>query len=156
MLATSGPYRLERWSPDGAVLGVFRDLTYPLGVGTYDRWATPRRAYVREVEPRGDRLLVAADIEVVERAMRDVRLVRERLEERPTGIDPDNVPRCRYLVVGADGEVARAGIAPLAAGARFAVDLGGLSSGAYTVAVALSLGGNDLDPEVKVIQYRAP
>jgi hypothetical protein len=156
VLVTNGPYQLVRWSPEGAGLGVFRDLTYPLGVGTYDRWATPRRAYVREVETRGDRLLVAADIEVVERVMRDVRVVRERLQERPTGIDPDDVPRCRFLVVGADGEVARAGVAPFVAEARFAVDLGGLPSGAYTVAIALSLGGNELDPEVKLIQYRAP
>jgi hypothetical protein len=40
--------------------------------------------------------------------------------------------------------------------ARFAVDLGGLTPGVYTVAMALSLGDNNLDPEVKVIQYRAP
>ncbi|PYM63791.1 MAG: hypothetical protein DMD79_07815 [Candidatus Rokuibacteriota bacterium] len=156
VLVTNGPYRLDHWSPDGVVLGVFRDVTYPLGVGTYDRFATPRRAYVRQVETQANRLLVAAEIEVVERRMRDLRLVREPLEERPAGIDPDDVPRCRYLVVGADGGLVRAGVARFVAQARFAVDLGGLTPGAYTVAMALSLGDNDLDPEVKVIQHRAP
>jgi hypothetical protein len=155
VLATGGPYRLDRFTPDGAVLGVFRDLTYPLGVGTYDRFAAPRRAYVRNVEPRGNRLLVAADIEMVERVMRDTRIVREPLEERATGIPPEDVPRCRYLVVGPDGEVARAGVAPFVADARFAVDLAGLPPGNYSVAVTLTLGDNDLDPEVRVIQYRA-
>ena len=155
ILATAGPYRLDRLSTKGAVLGVFRDLSYPLGVGTYDRFATPRRAWVRDVQVQPDRLLVAADIEVVERAMRDVRRVRQPLVERRTGIAPEDVPRCRYLVVGADGEVARAAFAPFVADAQFAVDLSGLSPGSYAVAVALTLGDHELDPEVKVVQYRA-
>jgi hypothetical protein len=155
VLATGGPYRLDRVTPDGAVLGVFRDLTYPLGVGTYDRLAAPRRAYVRSVDTRGDRLIVAADIEMIERVMRDTRVVREPLEERITGISPEDVPRCRYLVVGADGDVARAGLAPFAADARFAVDLAGLAAGDYTVVLALTLEDAELDPEVRLIQYRA-
>ena len=36
-LVTDGPYRLKRWSPDSVTLEAFRDLSYPLGVGSYRR-----------------------------------------------------------------------------------------------------------------------
>jgi hypothetical protein len=32
-LVTNGPYQLKSWSDESASLEVFRDLSYPLGVG---------------------------------------------------------------------------------------------------------------------------
>src|SRR5262245_8314240 len=37
-LVTNGPYRLKQWRPDSVVLEAVRDLTYPLGFGTFDRF----------------------------------------------------------------------------------------------------------------------
>src|SRR5262249_7451371 len=45
-LVTNGPYRLKSWSADAVALEAFRDLTYPLGVGSFDAYAIPRRGYV--------------------------------------------------------------------------------------------------------------
>ena len=41
LLVTNGPYRLDKWTNDTVVLQVFRDFSYPLGVGVYDRYALP-------------------------------------------------------------------------------------------------------------------
>ncbi|HEX2352754.1 MAG TPA: hypothetical protein VHJ16_08245, partial [Xanthobacteraceae bacterium] len=38
-LVTNGPYQLKRWSADSVTLEAFRDLSYPLGVGSYDAYA---------------------------------------------------------------------------------------------------------------------
>ncbi len=42
-LVTNGPYKLKAWSADSVTLEAFRDLTYPLGVGSYDAYAIPAR-----------------------------------------------------------------------------------------------------------------
>src|SRR4029077_2665633 len=62
-LVTSGAYQLEKWSDAAVVLQVFRDMNNPLGVGTYDRFAVPRRAYVARIAARGDRLEISPEIE---------------------------------------------------------------------------------------------
>ena len=49
---TNGPYQLGKWSGDAIVLPVFRDFSYPLGVGTYDRHAWPLRAWATRVAVR--------------------------------------------------------------------------------------------------------
>ena len=38
-LVTNGPYRLNSWTERSVTLEAFRDLTYPLGVGSYDAFA---------------------------------------------------------------------------------------------------------------------
>ena len=45
-LVTNGPYRLKGWSEDSVTLEAFRDLSYPLGVGSYDAYAAPRRGFI--------------------------------------------------------------------------------------------------------------
>ena len=91
------------------VLSVFRDFSYPLGVGSFDRFAIPRRAYVTRVTALADRLEVQADVERVEKFLRDWRLVREPLAPLPTSGDRPEIPVCRYVVIGAGGEVVAAG-----------------------------------------------
>ena len=49
-LVTNGPYRLASWTEDTSVLQVFRDFTYPMGLGAFDRFALPLRAFVTGVE----------------------------------------------------------------------------------------------------------
>ena len=153
-LVTSGPYQLEKWTDTAAVLQVFRDMNNPLGVGTYDRFAIPRRAYVVRITARGDRLEVAAEIERTEKFMREYRLVREPLGSRGEEERPD-LPACRYVIVGADGTVAAAGLSREVQAHRLIVDLKGrLKPGAYTALVALTLGDNLVGPEVATTQFR--
>src|SRR6516164_8212728 len=49
-LVTNGPYQLKSWSGNSVSVEAFRDLSYPLGVGSYDTYAIPRRGYVTKVE----------------------------------------------------------------------------------------------------------
>lgn len=154
-LVTNGPYQLERWSDGATVLGVFRDFSYPLGVGSYDRHAIGRRAYVTKVTPVPGGLEVQADVERVEKFLRDWRLVREPLAPLPASGDRPEIPVCRYVVVGAAGEVAAAGTTQDAPGGKLAVRLGArLKPGAYTVLIALALGDNWVNPEVVSTKYR--
>jgi hypothetical protein len=154
-LVTNGPYRLERWSDTATVLSVFRDFSYPLGVGSYDRHAIARRAYVTKVTTGAAGLEVQADVERVEKFLRDWRLVREPLAPLPTSGDRPEIPLCRYVVIGAGGEVVAAGSTTEAPGGKIAVRLGGrLKPGAYTVLLALALGDNWVNPEVAVAKYQ--
>ena len=70
-------------------------------------------------------------------------------EERP------DLPDCRYVILGADGTVAAAGVSRDVHAHRLIVDLKGrLKPGAYTALVALSLGDNLVGPEVATAQFR--
>jgi hypothetical protein len=154
-LVTNGPYQLERWSDGLVVLGVFRDFSNPLGVGAFDRFAIPRRAYVSKIAARGDRLEVSAEIERVEKFLRDYRLVREPLGKPGSDEDRSDVPACRYVVLGGDGAVAAAGTSRELSGNRLVVDWkGALKPGEYTALVALSLDDNEVAAEIATTQFR--
>ena len=154
-LVTGGSYSLEKWSEREVILTVFRDLTNPNGVGTYDRFAIPRRAYAARLTARADQLEVVAEVERVEKFMREYRIVREPLGKPASDEDRADVPVCRYVIVGADGAVADAGQSRDLEGARIVVNLKGrLKPGAYTALVALALGNNWVNPEVAVAQFR--
>ena len=153
-LVTNGPYQLEKWSDTATVLSVFRDFSYPLGVGSYDRHAIGRRAYVTRVSQVPGGLEVQADVERVEKFLRDWRLVREPLAPLPTSGDRPEIPVCRYVVIGMSGEVAAIGTSQEAPGGKIAVRIPRLKPGAYTVLLALSLGGNWVNPEVAMTKYR--
>ncbi|HYR72537.1 MAG TPA: hypothetical protein VEP12_14200 [Candidatus Acidoferrum sp.] len=153
-LVTNGPYLLEKWTDAAVVLQVFRDMNNPLGVGSYDRFAIPRRAYVARITARGDRLEIMPEIERLEKFLREYRLVREPLGSRGEEERPD-LPACRYVILGADGTVAAAGVSRDVHAHRLVVDLKGrLKPGAYTALVALALGDNLVGPEVATAQFR--
>jgi len=154
-LVTNGPYALDKWSDREVVVTAFRDFTNPNGVGTYDRFAIPRRAFVSRLTARGDRLEIAPEIERAERFLREYRIVREPLGKPVSDEDRADVPVCRYVIVGADGGVADAGLSREREGARLVVNLKGrLKPGAYTALVALSLRDNWVNPEVATAQFR--
>ena len=153
-LVTSGAYELEKWTEGAVVLQVFRDLNNPLGVGTYDRFAIPRRAYVARLAARGDRLEVSPEIERLEKFLRQYRLVREPLGSAADE-DKGDVPACRYVILADDGTVALVGVSRDVQANRLVVDLRGrLKPGAYTAMVALTLGDNTMSPEVATTQFR--
>jgi hypothetical protein len=101
-LVTNGPYLLDRWDGTKAVLGVFRDPTYPKGIGSYNAYAVPLKAYVTRIERRGYGAEVHIETERLEREGRDVRIVRGSPEKKQAAV-------CRYLLIGRDGAVAAAG-----------------------------------------------
>jgi hypothetical protein len=157
LLVSNGPYKLKAWSADTVTLEAFRDLTYPLGVGSYDAYAVPRHGFLTRTEWRGDRLVLGGDIEVIEKFQRSHRLVRTPLESVPAETLRRAAPECRYLVTDADGRVVLAGAAAPAAEASFEIDLGGrLAPGRYTVSVLMAVAGNAANAEIKRIEFAVP
>ncbi|PYM05698.1 MAG: hypothetical protein DMD82_10425 [Candidatus Rokuibacteriota bacterium] len=137
-LVTNGPYRLEKWSSDSVTLQVFRDPSYPLGVGSFDRYAIPRRAYASKIVDRGDRLEILADVEKVMRFQRSYEVAREPLRAASAADEAHDVPVCRYVIVGPGRGVIAEGVAQRSDGGAFIVDLKGrLGPGRYTVMIAL-------------------
>jgi len=101
-LVTNGPYLLDRWDGTKAVLGVFRDPTYPRGIGSFNAYAVPLKAHVTRIERRGYGAEVHIETERLEREGREVRIVRGPPEKK-------QAPVCRYLLVRRDGGIAAAG-----------------------------------------------
>lgn len=154
-LVTNGPYRLESWTADAAVLQVFRDLSYPVGLGAYDSLAIPLKAYISRAENRGARLELRAEVERVSKFQRSYDIVRAALEPAARDADERDRLECRYVIVGPDGRVVRAGAEVLNKSSRFVVDLGKLAApGRYHVMTALILGGNSVNPDIKVFEHR--
>ncbi len=154
-LVTNGPYRLESWSADAAVLQVFRDLSYPVGLGAYDYLAIPLKAYFSKVENRGARLELRADVERVSKFQRSYDIVRAALEPASKGANRGERLECRYVIVGPGGRVVRAGAEAPDKTGRIVLDLGKLTApGGYSVITALVLGGNSVNPEIRVFEHR--
>jgi hypothetical protein len=155
-LVTNGPYRLKSWSANTAVLEVFRDLSYPVGLGTFDDLAFPLKAYISRIENRGARLELRAEVDRVSRFARSYDVLRVALGAASREADERDRLECRYVIVGPDGRVVRAGVEALNKAGRFVVDLGKLAApGRYQVITALVLGGNSVNPEVRVFEHRA-
>ena len=155
-LVTNGPYRLESWTPSSATLAVFRDLSYPLGVGSFDRYAVPLKGYIGKVEDRGDRLELQAEVERVVHAQRSYDIERGPLVAAAADTEEEDAPpQCRYIVVGPDGKVLRASVTAAGSDGRFVIELAHLGApGLYTVAAALLVGGNTVDPQVRLTEHR--
>jgi hypothetical protein len=151
-LVTNGPYRLVKWSSDNVTLGAFRDLTYPLGVGSYDAYAIPRRGYVTKVDRDGDRVTLSGDIEVTEKFQRSYRLVRTPLPSIAPVVRNRAALECRYMVIDDKDRVVLAGGALLGQDATFRIDLGGrLPTGRYTMLAVIAVNGNVMNPDIRRI-----
>ena len=151
-LVTNGPYRLKSWSGGRATLEAFRDLSYPLGVGSYDVYAIPRRGYVVKAERENGGLRISAEIETVMKFMRDHRIVRQAM----ASVDPILVkraaPECRYTVIDSAGRVALAGVARPQEDLTFAVPLDGtLPAGNYTVLAEILVNNNAMNAQIERI-----
>jgi hypothetical protein len=151
-LVTNGPYQLKSWSGESVTLEVFRDLSYPLGVGSFDTYAIPRRGYITKVERQDRGLRLSADIEIVMKFMRDYQIVRQPMQLVDATVRKRAAPECRYVVVDADGQIALTGASLPRDDLTFAVDLDGkLPAGTYTVMAEILVNGNAMNSEVKQI-----
>ncbi len=153
-LVTNGPYRLASWTDDTSVLQVFRDLSYPRGLGVFNSHALRLRAFVTGAEKRPDELVVKAEVERIDRFGRDSQIVREPFVKRVLEQDKRTLPVARYVVVGPDRAVSAAGTTEASDPGDFRIDLRALSrAGDYVVLVALTVDDNRTDLPVKAIPW---
>jgi hypothetical protein len=153
-LVTNGPYHVKKWSGDSVVLEAFRDLSYPLGVGSYDAYAIPRRGFVTKVEWDGDKVQLSGEIELVEKFQRSYRLVRAALPSISPVVLQRAAPECRYVVIDGDNRVAAAGFSPLGDDASFRIDFRGrLPAGRYTMFAVIAPNGNVMNADVRRIPF---
>jgi hypothetical protein len=154
---TNGPYRLKSWSADHALLEAFRDLSYPLGVGSFDAYAIPRRGWVTGIVRDRDRLELTADIETVIKFGRSYRLERQSIQS----LAPDELkraaPECRYVIFDGDGQAVIAGTVRPGEDRRFAIDIGGkLANGRYTLAAEIAVNANLMNAEIRRYEFAGP
>jgi len=151
-LATNGPYKLKSWSADSVTLEAFRDLTYPLGVGSYDAYAIPRRGFVTSARWEGSRLVLSGDIEIVDKFQRSYRLVRTPLKSISPEVLRRAAPECRYVVTDEDHRVVLSEVATPGPDANFGIDFKGrLPAGRYTLAAVIAVAGNVMNAEIRRI-----
>lgn len=151
-LVTNGPYQLKSWTGDSATLQAFRDLSYPLGVGSYDAYAVPRRGYVTKVEHNKGGLSLSADIETLVKVMRDYRILRQPMQSLDAILLKRAAPECRYVVLNADGRVVLTGAARPREDLTFQVEFDGtLSPGQYNVMVEIIVNGNAMNAQIERI-----
>jgi hypothetical protein len=160
-LVTNGPYVLQQWDGAKAVLRVFRDASYPKGLGSFNAYAVPLKGFVTRIERRGSSAEVHTESEWIERFGREVQVVRgsfaKKLAEKlATGGPP--LPVCRYLLVGPDGAVAKAGSVPAAETGVCRIELARApgqnpAPGAYRLVVASILEDNVANAPVKVMPW---
>ncbi len=156
-LVTNGPYLLKSWSTGRVELEAFRDLSYPLGVGSYDAYAIPRRAFVSKVERDNNRLRLFGSAETITKYQRSYELVRQPLQTVEPDVLKRSVPECRYVVVDSEGRAVQAGSNGLSDDATFYVDLDGkLPAGAYTVLAEITLNRNAMNAEIRRIPVVMP
>jgi hypothetical protein len=153
-LPTAGPYVLGRVTKEQVTLPVFRDFSYPLGVGSFDQYPIRLRAFVTRADRRGERVEITAEVEGIEKFARSYKIVREPFRPEPASEKTREPLTVHWMVVGPGEEVAAAGTSRAVQNGRLVVDPGRLRPGEYRMVLALALNGNLVNPEVKVLPYR--
>ena len=149
-LVTNGPYQLKRWSAESITLEAFRDLTYPLGVGSYDAYAKPRRAYITKIEQERNRVRLFGDIETLVKFARSERIERAPIQSVSREILRRAAPEFRYMVTDEEGRVVLAGSSALGDDLTFRVDLNGkLTAGDYTLTALIAVNGNVMNADIR-------
>jgi hypothetical protein len=156
-LITNGPYRLKAWTPESATLEAFRDLSYPLGVGSFDAYAVPRRGFITGLEPSADSIRILGDIELLQKHMRSTDIVRQPLQAVPADLLRRSAPVCRYMVTDSDGRVLLAGQLALGTDATFRLDIAGkLPPGRFTLAAEILVNDNAMNAEIRTMAIDVP
>ena len=99
--------------------------SYPNVVGSFDRWALPRRAWIGAIDRRGDRLALQVDAQTLTKFERSYKIVREPMRLAPTGEKAQDTVVARWTAIGAGDEVVATGRAQEVEGDRLIVDLRG-------------------------------
>ena len=153
---TNGPYRLRSFSPEVYTFDVIREFTYPVGLGTFDFYAYPAKAFVTRVEhvrrshagrrprPRSRSSSSATAASFASPLKRDT--LRETLPIRPVA---------RYVARrrGRQGGRGRRR-EPGRRRTLLPVSLPELPAGDYTVLYGVFLDGNTVNPAIGRIDFR--
>jgi hypothetical protein len=155
LLVTNGPYRLKEWTPEKVVLQAVREMTYPLGFGTFDRFVNPPRAVIADVTQGAAEITVRADAEMAMKAGRGYRLEKGPLTHSTTRGVYGLLVVSRYLLIAPDGKVIKVDKMEWKEDGQFAIRLPeGLPAGEYRVILGIFLDGNALEPSAKVLRVR--
>ena len=154
-LIANGPYRLKQWMPDTIVLEAVREMTYPLGFGTFDRFANPPRAAIESATRVGNSIVAQASAEMLLKGGRGYRLTKEPLlRTTMRGVDGLLVVS-RYLLIGPDGKVVNVDKMQWGEDGRFTIAIpNDLPPGEYTAILAVFLDGNSTLPSAKIVRFR--
>lgn len=153
-LVTNGPYRIQDWSDNTATLAVVRDPLYPLGVGSYDAYAIPRRAFVTGTEIVPEGIALSVEVESVETVGRNYRIVRQPLKSVVADTRKRSTFDARFVAIGADGKAALAGRGlPDKDGVIVLYLQGNLAPGRYTIITTLAVNDNTVKAEIRSIPY---
>jgi hypothetical protein len=154
LLVTNGPYRLKEWSPQAVVLDAVREITYPLGFGTFDRFVNPPRAVIEAVAQDATEVTVRADAEMILKAGRQYQVRKEPLlRTTARGVDSMLVVS-RYVLVDPDGKVLKVDKMQWREDGLFSIRLpDGLPAGRYAVFLAIFLDGNSLQPSTRILHF---
>lgn len=152
-LVANGPYRLKEWSSDFIVLEAVRELTYPLGFGTFDRFVDPPRASIQMAAQDAGSITVRADAEMVLKMGRKYGLVKEPLLRTTTRGVHGLLVVSRYLLIDPNSKVISVDKMHWKEDGHFTVELSKrLPPGQYTVILGIFLDGNSLEPSAKVLR----
>jgi hypothetical protein len=155
LLVTNGPYRLKQWTPQAIVLQAVREMTYPLGFGTFDRFVNPPRAVISAVTHGAGEIRVRADAEMLMKAGRSYRLSKEPLLHSTTRGVNGLLVVSRYLLIDPSGRVVKVDKMQWKEDGQFTIALPeGLPAGQYTVILGIFLDGNAVEPSAKVLRFR--
>jgi hypothetical protein len=131
-----------------------REASYPLGFGTFDRYAYPPRAVIGEVTRDAGRIVVHADADMTIKVERNYQVERQRLTHQTSHRLFGLLVVSRYLLIGPDGTVLDADRMRWEDDGRFVIDLPqGLRPGRYTVILAVFLDGNSLLAPAKLLRF---
>ena len=155
-LVTNGPFRLKEWKPDSVVLEAVRDLTYPLGFGTFDRFVNPPKAVIETVMQDAGQITVRAAAEMTLKMGREYRLVKEPLLRTTARGTEGLLVGSRYLLIGPDGAILKVDKMQWNEDGRFTITLPQhLPPGQYSVVLGIFLDGNTVDPSVARVEFRS-
>jgi hypothetical protein len=152
-LVANGPYRLTQWKQDEVVLRAVRELSYPLGFGTFDRFVNPPRAEIKSVDRTPEGIVVGVEAEMLVKGGRSYRLEKEALTRTTMRGTHGLLVVSRYLLIAPNGGVLAVDKMRWRDDGRFVIELPpALPPGNYTLLFAVFLDGNSTLPSARALR----
>jgi hypothetical protein len=156
LLVANGPYRLKSWTPTSVALEAVREMTYPLGLGTYDRFVHPPKAVIEAATESERSIVVRASAEMTLKGGRSTTRVKERLTRTTARGTYPLLVVSRYLLIDdASGKVLKLDKMHWKEDGDFTIDLPQeLPPGDYTAILGVLLDGNAVEPSARLLHIR--